>query len=165
MIALIVFLFFQSQVDLTGTWKLDAGRSKISDGVIYAGLIRNGAPPTLHVTHAANGTIVIESQINESHSRIYKPGAKTTTPVGPSGSITMTSKLDGRTLVGEGTQESTSATPVPVKETIALSADGKTLTVEIEVAAAAGKTSSTFTYAKAQSVEPCKAWPTPCKIP
>jgi hypothetical protein len=160
MISALLFFFIQTQtVDLTGTWKLDAARSRLSDGVLYAGLIRSGTPQTLHVTHAANGTVVVESQINESHSRIYKPGEKTTTPVGPSGSITMTSKWDGRALVAEGNLD------VPIKESLTLSPDGKTLTIVIELAAASGKISSTFTYNKTDSVGTCRTWPTPCKTP
>jgi len=42
-------------------------------------------PQTLHVTQPANGSLVVESQINEAHVRIYKPGRETSTPAGQGG--------------------------------------------------------------------------------
>jgi len=145
--------------DLTGTWKLDTDRSRIEASAGIVGLIRSGAPPTLHITQPTNGSVIVESQINESQSRIYKPGAKTSTPVVPSGTITMTSKWEGRTLVGEGSSETTSGAPTAVKEVFSTSTDGRTLTVEITV----GGNHSTLIYTKTQAAEPCRSWPTPCK--
>jgi len=163
-VVLLVFQIAMSQApDLSGTWKLDSARSRVTPAVGMVGLIRAGAPATLHITQPANGTLIVESQINESQSRIYKPGGKTSTPVVPSGSITMTSKWEGRTLVSEGNLESTSGTPATVKEVLALSADGATLTIEITLTGATEKTSSTLVYTKSPAVEPCQKWPTPCK--
>ena len=150
---------FAQAPDLTGTWKLDTERSRVEASAGIVGLIRSGAPPTLHITQPTNGSVIVESQINESQSRIYKPGAKTSTPVVPSGTITMTSKWEGRTLVGEGTSESASGAPAAVKEVFSTSTDGRTLTVEITV----GANHSTLVYTKTQAAEPCRSWPTPCK--
>jgi hypothetical protein len=152
-------LVFAQAPDLTGTWKLDTERSRIEASAGIVGLIRSGAPPTLHITQPTNGSVIVESQINESQSRIYKPGAKTSTPVVPSGTITMTSKWEGRTLVGEGSSETTSGAPTAVKEVFSTSTDGRTLTVEITV----GGNHSTLFYTKTQAAEPCRSWPTPCK--
>ena len=116
----------------------------------------------LHITHAANGTVIVESQINESHARIFKPGSQTTTPMWPTGTIAATSRWDGRTLVSEGSQEST-AGAVRVKEAFAMSADGQTLTVTVTVGEDA-TTPSTLVYTRQPAAESCKAWPTPCKI-
>ncbi len=53
--------------------------------------------------HAARQRhLVIESQINEAHVRIYRPGRKTSTPAGQGGAVTMTTKWEGRALVSEG---------------------------------------------------------------
>ena len=67
----------QPDVNMSGTWKLDAARSRVAASAGLAGLIGAGAPETLHITQPANGTVVIESQINESHSRVYRPGTRT----------------------------------------------------------------------------------------
>jgi hypothetical protein len=156
--------------DFSGTWKIDPSRSRVAETAALSGLVGVGAPPTLHVTQPANGTLVIESPINEGHARLYRPGGRITTPVtvGPAGSITMTSRWEGRALVGEGTREFTATTsPVPaqVKEVVSLSADGRTLTVEVTTTAAGDKSASTMVYARTQDVGPCQTWPTPCKTP
>jgi hypothetical protein len=145
--------------DLSGTWKLDTERSRVEATAGIIGLIRSGAPPTLHITQPANGSLIVESQINESQSRIYKPGAKTSTPVVPTGTITMTSRWEGRTLVSEGTSESASGAPSAVKEVFSTANDTQTLTVEITV----GQNHSTLIYTKTQTAEACRSWPTPCK--
>ena len=64
-------------VDFAGTWRLDAAASRITDGAGLAGLIAAGAPPTIHVTQPVNGTLVVESAINEGQARLYRPGGKT----------------------------------------------------------------------------------------
>ena len=88
--------------DFSGTWALDAEKSRVTATAGIIGLISAGAPKTLHITQPANGTLVIESQINEAHVRIYKPGAQTSTPAGQGGAVTMTTKWEGRALVSEG---------------------------------------------------------------
>jgi outer membrane protein assembly factor BamB len=146
---------------LSGTWRLDAARSTVSIATL-PGLIKAGAPQVLHVTHAANGTVIVESQINESHARVFKPGQKTSTPMWPTGSISATSRWEGRSLVSEGSQEAGSA-PIPLKEVFALSTDGKTLTVTVTFNGPE-KSESTLVYARTDSVGSCKTWPTPCKF-
>jgi hypothetical protein len=156
--------------DLSGTWQLDTERSRIATPASLAGLAGAGAPGTLHITQPANGTLVIESQVNEGHARLYKPGSKVVTPitVGPGGSIAMTSRWDGRTLVSEGTRESSSGPSTVVQhvtEVIGVAADGRTLTIEITVKGLDGPSTSSLTYARIVDVGPCQTWPTPCKIP
>jgi outer membrane protein assembly factor BamB len=147
--------------DLSGTWKLDGSRSTVSTATL-PGLIKSGAPQVLHITHAANGTVIVESQINESHARVFRQGATISTPMWPTGTVTATSRWDGRTLVSEGRQEGAGAA-VPLKETFALSADGKTLTVSVQFEGPE-KSESTFVYTRLASVGSCKTWPTPCKF-
>lgn len=154
--------------DLSGTWKLDPERSRIDPSAPLAGLIGAGAPEVLHITQAANGTVVIESQINESHSRLYIPGGTSSSPVtvGPAGRITATSKWEGRTLVTDGTRESASGPSkvvTTIKEVIALSADGSTLTIDVTATTGGEKAASTMTYRRTGDVGPCRTWPTPCK--
>ena len=98
-----LLLLAQDVPGLAGTWKLDSARSQVVNEIGWPGLIGAGAPERIHVTQAANGTLVIESEINEGHARIYKPGGPdTATPVAQTGRITMSSRWEGRTLVAEG---------------------------------------------------------------
>src|SRR5688572_14691747 len=88
--------------DFSGTWRLDEAKSKVLATAGMFGLIPAGAPKMLHITQPANGTLVIESQVNEGHSRIYKPGRESSTPAGQGGAVTVTSKWEGKALVSEG---------------------------------------------------------------
>ncbi len=148
--------------DFSGTWALDAEKSKVTATAGIIGLISAGAPKTLHITQPANGTVVIESQINEAHVRIYKPGAQTSTPAGQGGAVTMTTKWEGRALVSEGAMKAPNGDATTVREVVALSADGKVLTIEVNTAAAE-KAASTLVYTRITSVGGCESWPTPCK--
>lgn len=152
-------------LEFSGTWKLDEGRSRLVDAAGLSGLGATGAPRTLHITRAANGTLVIESQMNESHARIYTPGAKSSTPVGQGGHITATSKVEDRALVSEGTREDASGVAIAVREVLALNADGAVLTIEVTTTAAQRKQTSILVYTRTPSVGPCETWPTPCKPP
>jgi hypothetical protein len=149
-----------------GTWRLDEARSTVTADAGFFGLIGKGVPPTIHVTQPANGTLVVESQINEGHARLYAPRGRTTTPVGQAGTITMVSRWDGRSLVAEGTQESaagTTTTVRQVKEVFALSEDGTTLRVTVSVTGGAAPSSSSLVFTRITSVGGCESWPTPCK--
>jgi hypothetical protein len=145
-----------------GTWRLDGALSRVNDAAGLAGIAPAGAPATLHITQPVNGTLIVESQINEGHVRIYNPAARTTTPVGQGGAITMTSEWKGRTLVSQGTAVNASGASTTVRETYAVSADGKVLTVDVTATGADEKTSS-LKYTRIQNVGPCESWPTPCK--
>ena len=164
LVALRVASVLSQAPDFSGTWKLDPSRSRVGTATL-AGAIKAGAPDILYITHAANGTVIVESRINESQSRIYTPGGKTTTPVVPSGNISMTSKWEGRTLVAEGRQESASGTATSVKEMLALGADGLMLTIDITTTGSDDTSTSTLVYTRITAVEPCEKWPTPCKVP
>jgi outer membrane protein assembly factor BamB len=145
-----------------GTWRLDKDRSRIVDGAGLAGLIGAGAPPMLHVTQPANGTLLIESPVNEGHVRMYRPGATTTTSAAQTGTITMTSKWNGSALVSEGTLALSTGATSGVKETLAVSADGNVLSVDV-VAAATPEAASALKYTRIKDVGACESWPTPCK--
>jgi hypothetical protein len=149
--------------NFAGTWKLDRAKSTIVDSAGLAGLAPKGAPDVLHITQPANGTVVIESQINEGHMRLYRPGNKTSSPAG-GGAVEVNSKWDARALVSEGTRADSGGAAVAIREVMTLTSDG-TLKIEVTATEAAGKTVSTLIYAKVQSVGPCESWPTPCKRP
>ena len=146
----------------TGSWAFDAASSKLVDQAGIAGLIAAGAPPMLYVTQPANGTVLIESPMNEGHARMYHPGGKTSTPVGQGGTITMTSRWDGATLASEGSAVAPNGTATTVKESYSVSADGKALTVTIATTGAS-EASSTLKYTRIDDVGACEKWPTPCK--
>jgi len=160
-LSVLLVLAQSAAPEIAGTWNLDAGRSRVTNEVGWPGLIGAGPPERIHVTQAANGTVVIESEINESHARIYKPGGKTSAPVAQTSTLTMSSQWEGRTLSAEGNLIPPSGATVAVKEAIALSDDGLALTVQIS----AGANASTLVYTRTESVEPCEKWPTPCKPP
>ena len=148
--------------NLAGTWRLDEAKSKVVATAGIIGLISAGAPKTLHITQPANGSLVVESQINEAHVRIYKPGRETSTPAGQGGTVTMTSKWEGKSLVSEGALKAPNGDTTAIREVVSLSADGKVLTMEVTTSSAE-KASSTLVYTKITDVGPCETWPTPCK--
>ena len=148
--------------DLSGTWRLDEAKSTIVATAPITGLIPAGAPKMLHITQPANGTVMIESQINEAHARIYKPGRETSTPAGQGGAVTMTTKWDGRALVSEGHMKAPNGDTTTIKEIVSLSADGKLLTMEVTTSTGAVATSK-LVYTKIADVGACDSWPTPCK--
>lgn len=148
--------------DLSGTWVLDKAKSQVVATAGFTGLISAGVPATLHITQPANGSVVVESQVNEQHVRIYKPGGQTSTPAGQGGAVTMTTKWDGRTLLSEGAVKAPNGDTTTIKEVLSLSADGKVLTVQITTTAAA-TAASALVYTKVTGVGPCETWPTPCK--
>jgi outer membrane protein assembly factor BamB len=147
---------------LSGTWKFDSSQSRVTEGAGLTGLIAVGAPPMLHITQPANGTLIVESPINEGHARIYDPSGKTATPAGQGGTITMSSQWVDRTLVSQGTVITASGSSGNVKEVFSITADGKTLTVDVTSASPDEKTSS-LKYMRIHDVGPCETWPTPCK--
>jgi hypothetical protein len=157
----------QARPDFSGTWTLDPSRSRVVDAAGLAGLSAAGAPGRLHITQPANGTLVIESQINEGHARLYRPGSSISTPVtlGQTGSVAMTSRWKGRALVSEGTRESAGGVATQVEEVVSLSSDGRTLTIEVTTTAGGDRSASTLAYTRTQALGPCRNWPTPCKTP
>jgi len=151
--------------DFSGTWRLDESKSKVVAAAGIIGLISAGAPKTLHITQPANGTVVIESQINEAHVRIYKPGRETSTPAGQGGAVTMTARWEGKSLISEGALKAPNGDTTTIREAVSVGADGKVLTLEV-VTTPVGQTekaSSTLVFTKITDVGPCETWPTPCK--
>jgi hypothetical protein len=124
----------QQPPDYSGTWKIDRASSQITTGTGIAGLGASGAPNTLYIAHAANGTVVIGSDVNESQARTFRMSNGVVTQRGPESS-----------------------------ETVSLSADGQTLTIVVVAARPGGETRSTLTYKKVAREDACEQWPTPCR--
>lgn len=151
--------------NFSGTWQLDEAKSQVVATAGIIGLISAGVPKVLHITQPANGTVVIESQINEQHVRIYKPGRETTTPAGQGGAVTMNTKWDGRSLISEGAMKAPNGDTTTIREVVAMSADGKSITMDVTTlpVGQTEKVSSRLVYTKITDVGPCEKWPTPCK--
>jgi hypothetical protein len=144
--------------DFSGTWRLDEAKSKVLATAGMFGLIPAGAPKMLHITQPANGTLVIESQVNEGHSRIYKPGRDSSTPAGQGGAVTVSSKWEGKALVSAGAFKAPNGDTTAVREVLSLT-DPKQLTLEVTTPAG----TSSLHYTRITDVGPCEMWPTPCK--
>jgi hypothetical protein len=167
--SLLPWTLFAQTSDFAGTWKLDGRTSRVSAEAGLIGLIGAGAPELLHILQPTNGTIVLESEINESHARMYVPGGETSTPVfvGQPGKITMRSRWQNRSLVSEGARElasGDSTAAVQVKESFTLR-DGGRLEIEVTTSDAEGPRTSTFVYTRTHGVGPCESWASPCKSP
>jgi hypothetical protein len=161
--AAVATLQAQAPPNLSGTWKLDEAKSQIVATAGIIGLISAGAPKALHITQPANGSVVVESQVNEQHVRIYKPGRETSTPAGQGGEVKMMTKWAGTSLESVGAMKAPNGDTTSVKEVLSVSADGQTLNVGVTTETAAGKSSSALVYTKITDVGPCETWPTPCK--
>jgi hypothetical protein len=138
--------------EFSGTWRLNKAASQIVAGVGLDGLGASGAPPTVYLTHAANGSVLMGSDVNESQARLYRIGGSSTLPppkVGGSPSP-ITSRVEGRRLLSEGSG---------FKEELALSADGRTLTIAVTRDAG----TSTLVYTRMDGVDPCTEWVEPCR--
>jgi hypothetical protein len=139
-----------------GSWMLDAAASTVTDGAGFSGLMAAGAPRWIFVTQPANGTLIVESPVNTSHTRFYRPGRSTTTAIA-NGTITMSTSWLGATLVAEGRIAASSGSVTAVKETITRDTDA--LVVDI----VAGDKVSRLRYVPLTTVGPCSSWPTACK--
>jgi hypothetical protein len=141
--------------DFSGWFRLNKAASHVTAGVGLAGLGQGGAPHTLYITDAANGTITIGSDINESQSRLYRLNGESPLAAARGGPVAVKTRRDGRAIVAEG---------AGLKEMLSLSADGQTLTISVSVTTAAGPGASTLVYTRMQgAAEPCTDWPTPCR--
>ncbi|MEE2776073.1 MAG: hypothetical protein VYE73_04840 [Acidobacteriota bacterium] len=147
--------------DLSGTWKIDRGASKIDAGGSYAGLGKSaGVPATLYVTHARNGTVIVGSDVNTSHARTYRPGAASTSPLPAGGDMAMRSRWDERRLVAEGRDDSSHSR---LEEILSLDDEGRRLAIRITWTTPDGNRTAALVYTRSEREAPCKQWPTPCK--
>ena len=142
---------FAQTPDFSGTWELDRDGSRITTAEGLAGLGGGGAPETLHITQAANGTLIISSEVNAAQPRAYELGGESTVPAGQGGTMTVRSRWDGSMLVTEGSHElEGGGSSLQVREVLSLSADGRTLTFEVTTTTPSGDGTNTLVYRKAR---------------
>lgn len=150
--------------DISGTWRLNRGVSKIDPGAGLISLGQGGAPNTLYITVAANNTVGVGSDINESQSRLYRIDTDSDIPMAPEATARVRTRWDGGAMIAEGEQAARGSQPgVKLRESFALSADRKTLTVTVTMTGAEGAKTSTLVYEAITSAGPCSSWPTPCR--
>ena len=150
---------------MSGTWRLDAGRSRVDEAGGLAGMPSMRAIETLHISQAANDSLTVENQINAGHLRYYVVGDSTTTPAGQSGTIMMTTRREGATIVAEGVQSSDSGATTArttVRETFRLDESGG-LNIETIMTEGGETRASQLVYTRIDTVGGCTTWPSPCK--
>jgi len=150
--------------DFSGTWVLDRGASEISEAAGLAVLGAVDAPERLHVTHAANGDLALQSEWNTSEARVFRPGRETVIPVGPDDTLAVTSRWEGDTLLAEGRRERAGggSSILGVRRAISLSPDGAHLTIEATTTTAEGSATSRLVYGRLRDLGPCEQWSEPC---
>jgi hypothetical protein len=148
--------------DFSGTWRLDRAASQINPASGLGGLGAGGAPDTLHVTHAANGTVVIGSEVNESQARAYRLERDSEFLVGRDRMVRVRSRIEGNRILVEGRQEEGGA-PVSLREVLTLAPTRDTLTIEIATITARGEAVTRLVYRPQLSAGSCQSWPTPCR--
>lgn len=150
--------------DLSGTWVLDPTASRITDEAGLAVLGAVGTPERLHVTHAANGDVALQSEWNTSEARLFRPGRETVIPVGPDDTMAVTSRWDGDTLVAEGRRQTApgGSDILGVRRVLSMDGDGR-LTIEATTRTAAGGATSTLVYTRLGELGPCEQWSEPCQ--
>ena len=151
--------------DFSGTWVLDEAASRVTSKAGLGALGAVGTPERLHITHAANGDLALQSEWNTSEARLYRPGNDTVIPVGPDDTMRVAARWDGAMLVAEGSRPAAGggSTIMGVRRTLALSADGGTLTIEATSTTADGDDTSTMVYNRLTDLGPCEQWSEPCQ--
>ena len=151
--------------DFSGTWVLDEAASRITPEAGLGALGAVGTPQRLHITHAANGDLALQSEWNTSEARLYRPGGETVIPVGPDDTLRVRAHWDGETLIAEGRRPTAAggSTILSVRRALSLSGDGETLTIEATTTTADGGATSTMIYTRLADLGPCEQWSEPCE--
>ena len=132
--------------DLSGTWQLDVEVSQIATRPLRGG--GDGGPAdSLHLTQAANGTLVVGNRVNAAKAWTYRPGAESAVPVGTNATLTVTSGWEGRQFVAQGSQAASGDDSiVRLREVFTLSDDGDTLTIDVTAATPTGERTNSLVY-------------------
>ncbi len=151
--------------DFSGTWVLDAAASRVTSEAGLGALGTVGTPVRLHITHAANGDLAVQSEWNTSEARVYRLGSETVIPVGPDDTLTVSTRWDGVALVAEGRRPTAGggSAILGVRRTLSLSDDGGTLTIEATTTTEDGDATSTMVYTRLSDLGPCEQWSEPCQ--
>ncbi len=151
------------ETNFSGTWALDANRSRLIPGGGLARIGDEGAPRRLHVTHGLNGDVTLLSEVNESQARTYKLNAESEIPVTQDNDMTVVARWDGARFIVEGTRGDRDSTAVTaVRRILGLSLNGSVLTIDVLTTTSNGEQSSLLVYTRTTSVPDCKEWSTPC---
>ena len=138
---------FAQRIDFSGTWRLDREASTIITAEGLAGL-GEPAPADLHLTHAANGGLIISSRVNGAQPRAYLVEGGSTVPAPGGGTMLVATRWRNGALVSEGSARVDGNT-VGIREVMTLSADGRTLTLEVTTTSPSGAETNTLVYRKA----------------
>ena len=151
--------------DFSGAWVLDTGASRLTPEAGFGALGAVSAPERLHITHAANDDLALQSEWNTSEARVYRPGSETVIPVGPDDTLRVSTRWDGVALVAEGRRPTAGggSAILGVRRTLSLSDDGGTLTIEATTTTADGDATSTMVYTRLSHLGPCEQWSEPCQ--
>ncbi len=151
--------------DFSGTWMLDEAVSQITPKAGLGALGAVGTPERLHITHAANGDLTLQSEWNTSEARLYRPGSETVIPVGPDDTLRVRAHWDDATLIAEGRRPTAGGGSriLGVRRALSLSGDGGTLTIEATTTTADGDATSTMIYTRLANLGPCEQWSEPCE--
>ena len=141
----------QEKPDFSGTWILDRDASQITTAEGLAGLGGSGAPENLYITQAANGSMVISSEVNAAQPRAYQLDSQSTVPAAEGATMTVRSRWDGSVLVTEGSHDLGDGGSIGVREVLSLSADGQTLTLEVTTTTPSGNGTNSLVYRRATS--------------
>ena len=150
--------------DFSGTWVLDEVASRVTPEAGFGTLGAVGSPKRVHITHAANADLTLQSEWNTSEARLYRPGHTSVIPVGPDDTMRVAGRWDGASLVAEGRRPTAGggSTILGVRRSLSLSADGDTLTIEATTTTARGDATSTMVYTRLTELDPCAQWSEPC---
>ncbi len=150
--------------NFSGTWVLDEAASLITSAAGLGTLGAVGTPGRLHITHAANGDLALQSEWNTSEARVYRPGGDTIIPVGPDDTLRVSADWNDAVLVAEGRRPTAAggSTILGVRRAFSLSGDGGTLTIEATTATADEDATSTMVYTRLTALGPCEEWSEPC---
>ncbi|HAK55956.1 MAG: PQQ-like beta-propeller repeat protein [Vicinamibacterales bacterium] len=137
--------------DLSGTWQLDVDASRIA-GPLLRGGGDGGPADALHITQAANGTLVVGNLVNAGQAWSYRPDGETTVPVGVNAGLEVTSRWDGQRFIAEGALPLGTDGPVTqLREVMALADGGAVLTIAVTATTADGEITNHLVYRRSGS--------------
>ena len=141
-------LLLPTRSDFSGIWELNQESSRVGSNKGLAGLGNGGAPSTLHITQAANNSLLLSSRVNAAQARAYVIGGSSSVPIGQSATMHVTSHWKGSGLVTEGTHVLDDGAVVSVHEVMLLQSKGLVLTIDVLVDDSGAEDSSHLVYEK-----------------
>jgi len=151
--------------NFSGTWAFNEAESRLDPEAGLGTLGALGTPERLHISHADNGDLIIQSEWNTSEARLYRPGTNTIIPVGPDDRMKVRAYWNGLTLVAEGSRPRASGGSIilGIRRAISMTADGGSLTIQATTTSTRGDATSTMVYSRLDHLGPCEQWSEPCQ--